>query len=377
MDGEVLLNAYLDLNLLLVAGVVIWSLLRWAVMKTRLGSAYLPQLRLLNGLTVLLVASPLLALMITTWIVAHPPNIPDLLVRQYLHGNVGLSASQFEALLGLREDMVRALLAQHEVWTQVVAVAFLAGALFCALHMGLSVLRLTHSLRGAHLWKRIGRVELLISDTARVAYSTRGVRNRYVVLPSALLEAPQDLRMTVAHELQHFRQSDIECEFLLELLRPLLFWNPAFFLWRRQVRMLREYACDQALMVRPHFDMRAYCECLIRACQVAAQNPVLFARTTPTVALVDRRETRRPSTLQSRIVALTATRQDTAGPGVWLLISGLLMASVLTTMLVMQRSSDWSHDRIMLSTIVNLERMAQRNATVSSPFQGGFVVATD
>lgn len=376
MDGEALLNAYLDLNLLFVAGVAIWSLLRWGLAHGRLGRAYRPQLRLLNGLTVLLVASPLLALGLTTWVVAQPPNIPDMLVRQYLYGNVGLSATQFEALLGLREDLVRDLMAQREVWAQVVAVTFVAGFLACVLHVLLSVLRLKRSLSNAFAWKRIGRVHILLSDTARVAYSTRGLRNRYVVLPLALLDHPQDLKMTVAHEVQHFRQADIECEFLLELLRPLVFWNPAFFLWRRQVRMLREYACDQALIGRPHFDVRAYCECLIRACAAAAQNRTFFARTTPTVALVDRRETRRPSSLRNRIVAVTANGEAQAGAAAWMMISGLLVAAVLATMLIMQRSGDWSHDRIMLSTIVNLERMAQRNANVASPFQGGFVSAS-
>jgi beta-lactamase regulating signal transducer with metallopeptidase domain len=361
MDAEALLNAYLDLNLLLILGTSVWLALRWGLARTKLSKAYLPQLRLLNGLTVLLAVSPLFGLAFTTWVIAHPPNISDMLVSQYLQGNVSMSAASFEAALGLRESTVRELLAQKETWAQFAAAAFAFGAVLCALHVVFSVLRLRRTLGRSFAWKRIGRVNLLVSDTCRVAFSTRGLFNRYVVLPASLLQDPRDLRMTVAHELQHFRQRDIECEFLLETLRPVLFWNPAFFLWRREVRILREFACDQALALRKDFDPRAYCECLIRACAAAAQKPALFTRTTPAVALVDRRESKHRSALRDRVIAITAAGPQEVSPSVWLLMSGLLAATVLCFALFIQRPSDWSHDRIMLSTIVNLERMAARN----------------
>ena len=39
---------------------------------------------------------------------------------------------------------------------------------------------------------------------------------------------------------------------------------------------------------------------------------------------------------------------------------------ILTTPLAIQQPGDWSQDRIMLSTIVNLERLAAVNGTVPS-----------
>ncbi|WIY23431.1 M56 family metallopeptidase [Parasedimentitalea psychrophila] len=375
MQADALLNAYIDLNLLLLVGAGIWIGLRRLLTRHGLGNAFLPQLRLLNRLTVLLVAAPLLALGFTTWVIPHPPNISDMLVSQFLQGHVSLSATRFETLIGLREDLVRSLLTQQAVWARALVLLFAIGAALCSLHVITSVLRLRDCLRSAFLWKKIGRVELLISDTASVAYSTRGLLRLYVVLPSALLHDPRDLRLTIAHELQHFRQRDIECEFLLEMLRPLLFWNPAYFLWRSEVRVLREYACDQALMARPQFDARAYCECLIRACAMAAQDRVLFRRRSPAVALVDRRETRRSATLEQRILAVTAKASQSDHRLSWALLSGLLVGAVLATTLLMQRPSDWSHDRLMLSTIVNLERMANRNSSSSDPVQS-FGLAT-
>ncbi|NIZ61764.1 peptidase M56, BlaR1 [Sedimentitalea sp. CY04] len=377
MQADALLNAYIDLNLLLLVGTVIWLGLRRVLTRHGLGNAFLPQLKLLNRLTVLLVSAPVLALGFTTWVIPHPPNISDILVSQFLQGHVSLSATHFETIIGLREDLVRNLLTQQAFWARALFLVFTIGASLCALHVIVSVLRLNRCLRSAFMWKKVGRVQLLISDTASVAYSTRGLFNLYVVLPSALLHDPRDLRLTIAHELQHFRQRDIECEFLLEILRPILFWNPAYFLWRSEVRVLREYACDQALMARPQFDARAYCECLIRACAMATQDRVFFHRRSPAVALVDRRETRRSATLEQRILAVTAKPSDQDHAAKWAMLSALLVGAVMVTTLLMQRPSDWSHDRLMLSTIVNLERLNSRQPSNLASTQGSFVVTLD
>ncbi|MBY6140875.1 M56 family metallopeptidase [Leisingera daeponensis] len=377
MNADVLLNAYIDLNILLLAGTLLWFAARKGLARSPLGRAYRPQLRLLNGMTVLLAASPLLILAFTRFVIAHPPNFSDMLVSQYLQGNVSMSAGTFETTLGLREDAVRGLTSLQPAWAQAVAAAFAAGMLICLAHVAVSVFRLRQNLSNAFIWKRIGRMQLMVSDEIRVAYSTRGPFCRYVVLPTQLLNDPRDLRLTIAHELQHFRQRDIECEFLLEILRPLLFWNPAFYLWRREVRLLREFACDQALMARPSFDVRAYCECLIRACANAARGPALFIRRSPAVALVDRRETRRGASLQRRIIAVTAIQPQGLNTLGWGVVSLAMAGAVLATAMLLQRPSDWSHDRIMLSTIVNLERMATRNSAPDlavSALNGGFAV---
>ncbi|MFV1493993.1 M56 family metallopeptidase [Phaeobacter sp. JH18-32] len=383
MNAESFLNAYIDLNLLLLAGTVLWLALRAILARSRLGPAFRPQLRLLNGMTLLLTVSPILVVALTTYVVSQPPTLSDMLVAQYLQGNVNMSATRFESILGLREDLVRALMAQTSLWAQLAIAALIVGALLSLAQLGLAVLRLRSGLRQAYIWKRLGRIEIRISDRSTVAFSTRGLFTRYVVLPSALVTNPSDLRLSVAHELQHFRQWDVECEFLLEALRPFLFWNPAYHLWRREVQMLREFACDQALMTRGQRDIRAYCECLIRACTLAARDPIRFVQRSPSVALVDRRELRRGATLARRIDVVTAAQQP-QDPHMfgWMLVSTMLATGVIATALLMQRPGDWSHDRIMLSTIVNLERMAHRNAvtdtnqTAVTALQGGFMTLT-
>lgn len=363
MTAEGWLNAYLDLNLLIALGAVVWFGLRWGLRRTSLGMAFLPQLRLMNGLTVLLALAPLLALVFTTWVMAHPPNLADLLVAQYLQGNMSISATSLEATLGLREDFVREMLAQNTVWSKALAAGAALGAGWCIAHICLSIWQLRRALAGAFVWRQIGRLQIRISPTARVAFSTRGLFTRYVVLPQSVLERPQDLRLVMAHELQHFRQKDVECEIVLELLRPFLFWNPAFLLWRREVRNLREYACDQSLSARPGFDVRAYCECLIRAVAEAGREQKFFERISPSVALVDRDELQGGAALRNRLIVVTAAQPEQAKMGMWALIGASLVAVVLSTTVMLQRSGDWSHDRIMLSTIVNLERMASRPAS--------------
>jgi len=92
---------------------------------------------------------------------------------------------------------------------------------------------------------------------------------------------------------------------------------------------------------------------------------------------VDRRETRRSATLEQRILAVTAKTSPQDHTLSWALLSGLLVGAVMLTTLLMQRPSDWSHDRLMLSTIVNLERMASRNFTSLGSTRAPIVVTLD
>lgn len=379
MKADALLNAYIDLNLLVLAGALLWLAARGLLRRTSFGTAYGPQLRLLNGMTVLLAATPLLVLMLHTLGLGHPPTLSDVLVSQYLQGNVHMPATQFEALIGLREDLVRDLSSGYSLWARVAAVLLISGALGSAVLLGAAILRLYRALSSAYQWKRIGRVSLLLSDNTAVAYSTRSLFRLYVVLPTSLLDEPRDLRLTLAHELQHFRQRDVEIALLMECLRPLLFWNPAFYLWRRDMRMVREFACDQALSTSRGFDLRAYCECLIRATDRARRTPVFLSPRSPSVALLERREIHSAPLLARRIIAVTEQRPSGHHGLLWGAVAACIACAVVSTAFLIQRPGDWSHDRLMLSTIVNLERMAHRSAAQPSlsvsALTGGFATS--
>ncbi|OIQ32578.1 MAG: peptidase M56, BlaR1 [Alphaproteobacteria bacterium MedPE-SWcel] len=377
MKADALLNAYIDLNLLVLAGALLWMLARSGLRRTSLATAYGPQLKLLNGMTVLLACTPVLVVILNISGMGNPPTLSDMLVSQYLQGNVNMSASRFEAMIGLREDLVRDLSVGHAIWSRMVTILLITGATISAVLLGHAILRLRRALSSCYCWKRIGRVDLLLSDTTAVAYSTRGLWRLYVVLPTSLLDDPRDLRLTLAHELQHFRQKDVETAFLLECLRPLLFWNPAYYLWRRDMRTMREFACDQALGARARFDLRAYCECLIRASERARRSPVFLSPRSPSVALLERHEIHNAPILARRIIAVTEKTPEGHQASLWAAIAATIACAVVMTAFLIQRPGDWSHDRIMLATIVNLERMAHRNTaqpTVSA-LNGGFVTS--
>lgn len=376
MQANALLNAYIDLNLLVIAGACLWFAARAALSRSAAALAYQPQLRLLNSMTLFLAAAPFVALGINMLGLGRAPTLSDVLVAQYLQGNVNMSAAEFEGLIGLREDFVRSMTGQSTVWSRGILALMAVGSAASLAHFILAVAQLRQAVRSAHTWRRIGRVCLLVSDEVPVAFSTRGLRHLYVVVPSRLLQDPRDLRLTLAHELQHFRQRDVETALLLELLRPVLFWNPAFYLWRRDMRSIREFACDQALRTRARFDARAYCECLIRATSAARKSKARLSERGPVAALLDRRDIRRMPVLARRIIAVTEADNGAGRGPVWALVSGLFVLVVMSIALLIQRPADWSHDRIMLSTIVNLERMEKRNAadTAVTALTGGFMV---
>lgn len=78
MPTDALLNAYFDLNILLLAGAALWLAARKLLARSKLGRAYRPQLRLLNGMTVLLAVTPVLIIAFTHFVIPHPPNFSDM-----------------------------------------------------------------------------------------------------------------------------------------------------------------------------------------------------------------------------------------------------------------------------------------------------------
>ncbi len=378
MESDVLLSAYIDLNLMVAIGVGLWLALRGGLAVFRLDRSYGAQLRLLNFLTILMPAAPIVVLATVQYGLHSPSNISDLLIAQYLDGNVNISATQLQNLMGLREEAVRDILSQQSGIARLIAGLFASGVLLSAVLVLNAVWQLRRSLRSAVVLKQIGCVVLLASDHAPVAFSTRGLFRRYVVLPTPLVSRPDDLRITIAHELQHLRQGDVEYELLLELMRPLLFWNPAFYLWRQQVHSLREFACDQSLLTRRKFSPRDYCECLIRACADTLKHPVFYRLHGPVTPLLNPREIRRPRALASRIRAATAPLPTSPLAVPASAVMAMVMAiAVFYAAALIQRHNDWSHDRIMLSTIVNLERMEHRRAAsarlATAALNGAFV----
>lgn len=369
---EAVLNAYIDANIIVVFAFVVWISAR--ALTTRLGfrHAHIAQLRLMNWIFAAMAAGAIAVLLHPVLvrsglIIAAPINLSDIVVAQYLNGHFGMKPSEFERLLGLRDTAVREFLAFSSRGSIALGLGLLAGALFFAARLILSALRLRSLLRSSFAWRRFGRVHLLLSDRVLVPFSTRSLTRRFVVIPSGMLTNAQDLRIVIGHELQHFRQGDIEWEIALECLRPLFFWNPVFLLWKGQVERLRELACDQQLLATRRFDLRAYCDCLFRVCQDSFRRRGLGTVVLPAVPLV---QIGNPilgpgpaAFLRQRFMSMLEM-PDNQVRGFNALILALPIAVLVVGLaLAIQKPGDWSQDRLMLSTIVNLERLNALNDT--------------
>ncbi|MES0827684.1 M56 family metallopeptidase [Ruegeria sp. SCP11] len=355
------LDAYLEWNLVLGLAALVWLIARSVMSKTSLSHGFVAQLRTLKALCLCVVISPLLALGVSA-LASHTPvkgtvAIGDIAVAAYLRGDIAMPATQFEALLNTRQRWVEVLFnGDHAIVSVVLALMALVSLVY-AVRVIRDALAIRETVNASFLWRRSTKVDIRLSDRIAVPFAVRGLCRRHVVLPSHLLDSPRELRFALAHELQHIRAGDVEWELGFELLRPLLFWNPAYIVLKYQFDRLRELACDQSVVARKGIDTNDYTSCLLDYC---ARTVVRGSPRVLNVALVTGGKAKR--VLRQRVIALAdAPSVQSSMPFMFLgltilfaLILGLAAASV-------QQTEDWSHDRLMLSTVVNLERLEARN----------------
>jgi membrane-bound lytic murein transglycosylase D len=149
-------------------------------------------------------------------------------------------------------------------------VVLVAIGLFIALRPLVSEARATvHSVRDAHVLRRIGQVRVLVSDHEHVPFGVWIPWRSFIVLPAALLVRPSDLRLALRHEAQHHRQRDTRYVYAVLLGRALFGLNHAAHWLARQLFELQEFACDEALSRREGHCARAYCACLLRVAEAA------------------------------------------------------------------------------------------------------------
>ena len=371
------LDTYINMNILLAFVFGLWCLARLVLRLAGMRHAYTVKLRLLNGLFLAVALSQVFVLMFalapkTGLVPANfSINLADIVVAQYLQGRFEMNPVELEAYLGMRQVFASDLLNLTSTAGMVVAGFLVTGLLVFAGRLTLSVWRLRRIICNSFAWRRFGNLHLRLSDTTRVPFSTRSLTKRYVVIPSSMLADGEDLRIALGHEFQHLRQFDIEWEIVLEILKLVFFWNPVYYLWKRQVENLRELSCDQQVLARRHYDLEAYCGCLLRVCQNSMRTDHLFSVTLPRVALVKQDR----SLFGTSPVAILRRRLDSLLDGgaqhnrrpalVCLMVP--MLAIVAVTSVAIQKPNDWSQDRIMLSTIVNLERLAIRNTLATPP----------
>lgn len=363
-DVSGIIGAYLELNVVFLVACLVWLSLSRVMDLIGLGHVLTARLRLSRLLFLMALAAPaLLSALQALGRTGMAPdirtlNLSDFMLSQYLQGNIRMQPSAMERLVGFHDGLAHVLSGPVG---QVLGAALIGGMALVAFRLICAILRLHAVLKASYCWRSFGPVDLLLSDTIRVPFSARTPRRRVIVLPTAMLGRDRDIRMALSHELQHLRQGDVEWELAISLLQPFLFWNPAFHLWKRHVEELREAACDRALLSRRRYAVSDYCDCLLRVCNEGLRPRGLMAVDLPAVALVrplrGRFARRAPILLRRRILRVMEGRAERHPRLAFVLLSAPLAMVTLMVALAIQKPGDWSEDRIMLSTIVNLERL--------------------
>lgn len=368
-SAEFLVNAYIDANILLAIAALVIILGRAVMASIGFGSAFRAQLTVVNGILLTLALIPVISYGSHTLSGVTVPSASDIMVAHFLNGNIAMSATDFGNLLGLRVRFVEAVVVPNNPATIALLAVVASAFLVTTWQVFGNIARLCATLNAAYTIRKHGRVKVLSSDGISVPFTARGLWAYYVVMPTGMLEDIGETKIAIGHELQHIRQHDVEWEVVLEFLRPLFFWNPAYWSIRRQIRTLREYACDQEYLARSGVDRRSYGTCLIDVAQRALKRQDRARIGGFTVALIDDSADLRPtrsSNLGRRIHALTGTAScRPSRMATCCLLLPLCMSLIVAAQSISQ-TNGWSHDRIMLSTVINLERIHSVNAALST-----------
>jgi membrane-bound lytic murein transglycosylase D len=170
------------------------------------------------------------------------------------------------AQIDLGVDSVHALLRVNAA-ADLVLMILAVGLLITLVPLLAEVRAIFRSIRRAHVIRNIGGIRILVSDEEQVPFAAWLPGRSIIVLPTALLLRPADVRLALRHEGQHHRQGDTRIVYATLLGRALFGVNPAVHWLTRQLLELQEFACDEALARQPGYCRHTYCGCLLRVAE--------------------------------------------------------------------------------------------------------------
>lgn len=306
---------------------------------------------------------PLALPYLQTSTLATSVNATDAIVAQYLKGNLSVTASEMSALISMKTDLIERVTTGGSAFLSIIVALFVTALLGRSFYLVVNIIRIRRAIAAGRIMRQSRRVRVVISSAISVPFSTRGLWFYYVVLPEGVCRDWNAMQMSVGHEMQHIRQGDVDTEVALSLISPLVVLNPGFWFLSGRLRKLGELACDRAYLARRKFDAHGYSMRLLTAArrsqslrgQPRAFGVPLVGRTIP---LMGRR-----SMLKDRILEIAKDQNKPIRERrfVGVLMSAALVACVLVGATSLAQPADWSHERIMLSTVANLERLNQLN----------------
>jgi beta-lactamase regulating signal transducer with metallopeptidase domain len=150
--------------------------------------------------------------------------------------------------------------------------ALIVGYLIVVFRFSKNYIKLRRILLSSILIRKIGKIQIVVSDEISVPLSTKIAGSSWVVLPMEILNHKKDLKIAVMHELQHHRQRDTRWAMIMEWIVCFFYMNPAIYLWKKEITELQEYACDEAIIGRKSFSSHEYGSCLVRVAETALRN---------------------------------------------------------------------------------------------------------
>ncbi|MDC0738666.1 M56 family metallopeptidase [Cognatishimia sp. SS12] len=290
-------------------------------------------------------------------------NATDVIVAQVLKGNIGISAIEMNNLFQIKARVMEHLTTGRSVTAQLVIAVFLTALILRAAYILVNLWRVRRSIRQGWVIHRSRRMKLIMSPHITVPYSTRGLWFYYVVIPQSFSGDRRAMQMALGHEMQHIRQGDVDAEVLMSILSPLVVLNPGFWFLSSRLRKLGELACDRAYLARSGFDAHGYSLRLLTLAKQNLSNPA--QPTALGVPLAGRNILFKGhrSILKERILAIAHDQEDPKRETIWFAFAlSLMMAvGVLFGAAALAEPPEWSHDRIMLSTVANLDRLNELN----------------
>ncbi|MEM1095000.1 MAG: TonB family protein [Bacteroidota bacterium] len=100
---------------------------------------------------------------------------------------------------------------------------------------------------------------------------TYGWRSPVLILPAALADRPDELRMACLHELAHIQRHDFALHWLDLFISEVFFFAPLVRRVRARLHLYREQACDRAVLAHSDVSPRRYAQFLLQ--YVTASNP--------------------------------------------------------------------------------------------------------
>jgi membrane-bound lytic murein transglycosylase D len=255
------LSSYLNINLLIVAGLLGLTLIR--VLWPSLHPTQLLKLHytILAAIVLLALVQPLLPHEQLFEPVAKIWSAPSM--KEF-----GRASHEANGYMRLNQASVKSSLPAAQfawMWTSLLILAVVIG--------GVRLVRDIRSLnrirRHSFLMRRIGKLCVYIHPHISVPFSYWLPGSRNIVLPESLLATPEQFRIVVIHEIQHHRQLDTIFVFVMEFLRIVCVLNPVLHLWSHLLSEMQEFACDKTLVDRKKVKSQAYARCLVEVAQTA------------------------------------------------------------------------------------------------------------